>query len=112
MRCASNTRCSCAMFRSRQRGIGLIAAIFLIVVVAALAVAVVSLVRSNSNSFARDVLAYRAFLAADSGAQLALNRVFAPAGAPSCANRVYAFTETGLEGCRAAVTCNALTVGG
>jgi MSHA biogenesis protein MshP len=100
------------MFHSRQRGIGLIAAIFLIVVVAALAVGVASLVRSNSNSFARDVLAYRAFLAADSGAQLGLNRVFAPVGTPSCSNRVYTFTQTGLEGCRAIVTCSALSVGG
>jgi MSHA biogenesis protein MshP len=100
------------MFRSRQRGVGLIAAVFLIVVVAALAVAIASLVRSNSNSFARDVLSYRAFLAADSGAQLALNRVFAPVGAPSCATRTYAFTQTGLEGCRAIVTCSALVVAG
>jgi len=100
------------MFRRYQRGIGLIAAIFVIVVVAALAVGIASLVRSNSNSFARDVLAYRAFLAADSGAQLALNRVFAPVGVPSCANRTYAFTQTGLEGCLATVTCSSLVVAG
>ena len=100
------------MSRNRQNGIGLIAAIFLIVVVAALAVAITSLVRSNSNSFVRDVLAYKAFLAADSGAQLALNRIFAPVGTPSCANRVYTFTQTGLEGCQATVSCSALLVGG
>lgn len=100
------------MFRSRQRGIGLIAAIFLIVVVASLAVGVASLVRSGSTAYVQDVLAYEAFLAADSGAQLSLNRVFAPQGTPSCGNRAYTFATPGLVGCRATVTCSAVFVGG
>jgi len=112
MRCASIIWCSCAMFRDRQRGIGLIAAIFLIVVVASLAVGVASLVRSGAAGYLQDVLAYRAFLAADSGAQLSLNRVFAPQGTPNCGNHVYSFDEPGLEGCQATVTCSAITVGG
>lgn len=100
------------MFPERQRGIGLIAAIFLIVVVASLAVGVASLVRSGAAGYIQDVLAYKAFLAADSGAQLSLNRVFAPEGTPSCANRVFPFTEPGLEGCQATVTCSAISVSG
>jgi MSHA biogenesis protein MshP len=66
------------MFPERQRGIGLIAAIFLIVVVASLAVGVASLVRSGAAGYVQDVLAYKAFLAADSGAQLSLNRCLRP----------------------------------
>jgi MSHA biogenesis protein MshP len=100
------------MFPEKQRGIGLIAAIFLIVVVSSLAVGIASLVRSGAAGFVQDVIAYKAFLAADSGAQLSLNRVFAPQGTPNCSNRVYTFDMPGLEGCRATVTCSAITVGG
>ena len=100
------------MYPDRQRGIGLIAAIFLIVVVAALAVGVASLVRSGAGGYVQDVLAYKAFLAADSVAQLSLNRVFAPEGTPSCANRVFPFSEPGLEGCEATVSCSAISVSG
>ena len=100
------------MFPDRQRGIGLIAAIFLIVIVSSLAVGVASLVRTGAESYVQDVLAYKAFLAADGGAQLALNRVFAPQGAPSCSNRIYPLSQTGLEGCEATVTCSAVGVGG
>ena len=100
------------MFHSRQKGIGLIAAIFLLVVVASLAVGVASLVRSGASAYVQDVLGYKAFLAADSGAQLSLNRVFAPQGTSSCGNRVYTFDMPGLEGCRADVTCSAITVSG
>src|SRR4051812_33787514 len=98
------------MFPDKQRGIGLIAAIFLIVVVAALAVGITSLVRTGATSYARDVLAYRAFLAADSGAQLAMNRVFAPDGTPACANHDYSFAQSGLENCAASVTCSPVDV--
>jgi MSHA biogenesis protein MshP len=100
------------MFPERQRGIGLIAAIFLIVIVAGLAVGVASLVRSGAAGYVQDVLAYKAFLAADSGAQLSLNRVFAPEGTPNCGNRVFPFTEPGLEGCEAIVSCSAVSVSG
>jgi MSHA biogenesis protein MshP len=100
------------MFPNRQRGIGLIAAIFLIVVVASLAVGVASLVRSGAAGYVQDVLAYKAFLAADSGAQLSLNRVFAPEGTPNCSARVFPFSEPGLEGCQATVSCTAVSVSG
>jgi MSHA biogenesis protein MshP len=100
------------MFRDKQRGIGLIAAIFLIVVVSSLAVGVASLVRAGAKSYVQDVLSYKAFLAADGGAQLALNRVFAPQGLPSCSNRVYPLSQMGLQGCEATVTCNVVSAGG
>ncbi len=111
-RCTFITWCNFAMFPNRERGIGLIAAIFLIVVVASLAVGVASLVRTGAAAYVQEILAYKAFLAAESGAQLSLNRVFAPQGTPSCGNRVYPFAITGLEGCQATVTCNAIAVNG
>jgi MSHA biogenesis protein MshP len=100
------------MYPDKQRGIGLIAALFLIVVVASLAVGVASLVRTGSAGYAQDVLGYKAFLAAESGAQLALNRLYAPVGAGSCANRVFALDSVGLNGCSAATTCSSVTVAG
>lgn len=87
-------------------------AIFMIVVVAALAVGVTSLVRTGAGAFVQDVIAYKAFLAAESGANLGLNRVFAPAGVSTCANRTYTLDQPGLERCSATVTCTSVLVSG
>lgn len=96
----------------RQRGIGLMAAIFLIVVVAVLVVAIARMVRTSSEAFAQDVMTERAELAADSGAELALNRVFAPAGVPSCASWSFDLSVVGLPRCRANVACSSEMVSG
>jgi MSHA biogenesis protein MshP len=98
--------------RRSQRGIGLVAAIFLIVVVAALTVAMARLVRSGGTALAQEVLAQRAFLAAESGAQLALNRVFAPAGAGACGTWSWDLDTVELPGCRAEVSCRSDLVDG
>jgi MSHA biogenesis protein MshP len=99
------------MYR-KQQGLGLIMAIFLIVVVAALAVGVTSLVRTGASAFVQDVLSYKAFLAAESGAQIAMNRVFAPVGIPSCVNQTQSLNQPGLESCTANVTCTSVSVSG
>ncbi len=96
----------------RSAGFGLISAIFLIVVVALLALAVASLVRTSSAAYGQDVLALQAFAAAESGAALALNRVFAPSGVGSCTSRNFDFTAPGLNGCRAQVECTELLIEG
>ncbi|MEQ8486586.1 MAG: hypothetical protein RIB46_19665 [Pseudomonadales bacterium] len=92
--------------RSRQSGLGLVAAIFLIVVSAALAVALTRMVRTSGDGFGQDVVAHRAFLAAETGAQLGLNRVFAPAGAGSCATWTWTLEPIGLGACVAEVRCS------
>jgi MSHA biogenesis protein MshP len=97
---------------SRQRGIGLVAAIFLIVVVAGLVAAIGRMVRTNADVFAQDVTSQRAFLAAESGAELGLNRVFAPAGAPACGNWSWDLAAMGLSGCRVDVACSSEVVDG
>lgn len=91
--------------RARQRGLGLVAAIFLIVVVAFLVTAIMRMVRTSGDAFAQDVINNRAFLAAESGAQLGLNRVFAPVGAGACGNWVWDLTALGLPACQATVSC-------
>ncbi len=107
--------------RLRQRGFGLPAAIFIITVLALMVVALNSLDEVSSVSFVQDINSQRAFYAAESGAQIGLNRLF-PAGAPAstCANGYFAgvsldFTAlgtTGLDNCSVRVSCAVDTVGG
>jgi len=98
--------------RHRQSGLGLVAAIFLIVVTAALVVAVVRMVRTSGEAFSRDLMSHRAFLAAESGAELGLNRVFAPAGTPACTTWSWNLVAVGLDACQADVECRNEVVGG
>ena len=101
------------MCRSRQQGLGLMSAIFLIVVVAVLVVAIARMVRTSEAAFSQDVMTHRAFLAAETGAQIALNRVFAPVGSSSCASPwTWDLTDVGLANCQATVDCRTETVGG
>ena len=94
----------------RQRGLGLVSAIFLIVVVSVLVLAIVRSVRTSAEAFALDVVSQRAFLAAESGAQLGLNRLFAPSGAGTCTDRVWLLDDVGMPYCRATVACRTETV--
>ena len=99
------------MYR-KQTGIGLVAAIFLIVVVSMLAVAMTAMVKSSSDEFAQNVIDHRALLAAESGAQLGLNKVFAPRGIGACANWTFDLDSAGLPACQAVVQCRSTTVAG
>jgi MSHA biogenesis protein MshP len=88
------------------------AAIFLIVVVAGLVVTITRMVRTGSDAFAQEVVSQRAFLAAESGAQLGLNRVLAPSGTGACSTWNWTLDNAGLVACSAAVTCRDEIVGG
>ncbi len=90
-------------------------AIFLIVVAAVLVVAITRMVRTSEEAFSQDVMTHRAFLAAETGAQLALNRVFAPVGASTCPAApawTWDLTGVGLNNCEAVVDCRSETVSG
>lgn len=95
---------------SRSRGMGLVSAIFLILVVTILVVAISRMVRTSSDAFAQEVLSHRAFLAAESGAQLGLNRVFAPSGTGSCTTQSWDLSNSGLNYCQVTVDCRSETV--
>ena len=71
----------------KVKGAGLVAAIALIIVVALMAMGIARTVQLGAGSVSLDILSQRALLAATTGAQIGLNRVFAPAGAASCVNR-------------------------
>ena len=82
--------------------------IFILVIMTLLATAMVRLSTTGALSIASEVQSNRAFYAAESGAQWAMNQLFPPAGgggvcfaSPSSLN----FTTAGLNGCSASVSC-------
>lgn len=112
-------RVRCNYTFSRQSGIGLPAAIFVITLMAVIAVAVNQLVSQNAQTFEEELNLTRAFYAAESGAGFVMNTVFPPeeysayATTAECVatERDYDFTVAGLNQCTATVTCTAVTIG-
>ncbi|XOV84062.1 MAG: hypothetical protein ACFHXK_02880 [bacterium] len=97
----------------RVAGAGLVAAIALITIVAVLTVAITRSVALGAGSTALETLNQRAMLAAGNGAQLGLNRVFAPTGVGGCAGQTFDFSSlAGLPACQAEVSCSSETVRG
>ena len=101
-----------AQVTGRESGIGLVAAIFLITVVALIAVAITRSVRAGADAYALETVAQRALFAAESGAQLALNAVYAPAGSGSCVSVTFNLEAVGLNGCAADTRCTSESVDG
>ncbi|MEE8057807.1 MAG: hypothetical protein V3T17_08235 [Pseudomonadales bacterium] len=106
----------------KQQGLSLILAIFVLVVLSMLGAAMMNILASGSDSVAREVLATRALLAAESGAQQMLNTIFPPGGTidpNDCDSipgdgspEVHPFPLAGLFGCSGAeVTCAYTTIG-
>lgn len=100
---------------AKARGLGLPMAIFIITVMAFVAVAINQLGEDNARITGVNALSMRAFYAAESGANLALNALFPPVGTPdACAvglvNRN--FTQAGLSQCNVVVDCALKTAPG
>ncbi|HEX5372928.1 MAG TPA: MSHA biogenesis protein MshP [Aquabacterium sp.] len=91
--------------RQRQRGLGAIAAIFVLVMLAALAAAVVRLSWSAQTSFAQDLQGARATQAAQAGIEWGLFKALRDGSWANCAGSqtVDLRTETGF---RVTVTCS------
>ncbi|MBV1879274.1 MAG: hypothetical protein KUG79_16650 [Pseudomonadales bacterium] len=94
----------------RQNGLGLVGAVFVIVVVSVLAVAMSRMVDIDQQTQSYEILSLKAFLAAESGAQLAVNRLLPPAGAGSCADLNFNFVNQALRFCEANVICTPVVV--
>ena len=100
----------------RQAGIGLPATIFLVVIVSLIVVAMSELNESSSLGFGQDFNAQKAFYAAESGAQVALNRVFV--GGAACNNALADIdfdsggANPGLDNCVADLACTQNDVAG
>src|SRR5690606_21486983 len=93
---------------ARQQGLGLPAAIFVILILALIAVAVTELEQSGVQAKTYEIMSTRAFFAAESGAQAAVNRLLPPGGTPAaCTANFFSanYTVAGLNGCSSAVSC-------
>lgn len=102
-----------------ERGAGLPFAIFVILVLAIVGLAISALDRSGQAGVALDVQSTRAFLAAQSGAEIGINRLLPPGTAPgSCASPFFSgspslsFSSLSLDQCSATVTCRVEIAGG
>lgn len=98
--------------KTRQSGLGLVGAIFVIVVVSLLAVAMSRMLAADHIAQSYEILGLKAFLAAESGAQLGVNRLMPPDNAGSCVDRTFTLTATSLRFCTATVTCTETTAAG
>lgn len=64
--------------RSRQRGVSLVIALFILVVLALLGAAMINMLAGGADSAAREVISARALFVAESGAQRKLSEIFPP----------------------------------
>lgn len=107
---------------SKQQGVGLATAVFVITLLAVIAFGINLLVEDNSETFVEEVLLTRAFYAAESGAGFAMNGIYPPEeystyGGTMCTGTsgmpiTYTFTVDGLANCTADVFCTLIGVGG
>lgn len=97
-----------------QRGVGLPMAIFMITVLALIVATMAQMQQGAAQRVGLDALSARAFYAAESGAQIALTRLFpAPDGTGGTASDFsQSFNTGGLLGCSAAVSYLTATADG
>jgi len=103
--------------RKHQRGFGLPMALFVITVLAVIVTAMGSMQQTSGQSSVLHIQGERAFYAAESGTEAALNVLMPPDGSPgrACATSPFftvSFTASGLNGCSVVVSCTQMTVGG
>lgn len=98
----------------RQQGAALIVAVFILVVLSLLAGAMISLQKAGDEVVAREVIATRALLAAETGAHRMLNELFVNGNACAVPSwSVWDFdadssTGVGLDNCQVSVFCTQL----
>ncbi|WP_188008781.1 MSHA biogenesis protein MshP [Grimontia hollisae] len=105
---------------TRQRGSMLIISVFAITALAALGAALLKINASQSDTTAREVLGARAWLAANSGTEMAMAKLFPlasdvnhpPVATCSATPVVTHFSAKGLYGCSVSVTCEQVNTGG
>lgn len=100
------------MVRS-QRGSAILIALFVIVIMALLAAAMGRFLVDSSEKHTVEVRGVRALMAAQSGLEIALYRLYPNGqwqGQQCAASTSLSFTDAGLIGCQAIVTCNKVSV--
>ncbi|MCG9713096.1 MSHA biogenesis protein MshP [Shewanella insulae] len=101
--------------RASQRGSALVIGIFIITVMFLMAAALINIVSDADEGVNLEVLATRAFAAANSGADAALAQLFPLSGTVvGCASVSASWTPpdvVGFHGCSVVLSCNETTVG-
>lgn len=100
------------MVRS-QRGSAILIALFVIVIMALLAAAMGRFLVDSAEKHTVEVRGVRALMAAQSGLEIALYRLYPNGqwqGQQCAASTSLSFTDAGLIGCQAIVTCNKVSV--
>ena len=112
---SSHSGIALVVSRSKQQGLGLPLAIFIITVMAFIAVAINELSEDNARITGVNVLSMRAFYAAESGANVGLHLLFPPTGTPATCNAGlvsnHSFTGAGLAQCNVSVSCTSVVSG-
>ncbi len=95
-----------------QRGLGLISAIFVIVILAMLVVAMSAIMVSSQRYRAQEILAERALAAAQTGVELHLSMLLHPENAQTCVtdSSPVALTVDGLNDCSYQASCASVTI--
>ncbi|MEM7363989.1 MAG: hypothetical protein AAF525_08175 [Pseudomonadota bacterium] len=100
-------------------GFGLPFTIFVLLILGSIALGVTALEESSNEMVAFDVQSTRAFLAAQSGVELGINRLLPPgAVANDCTHGFFnsspsiSFSTPGLDDCEATVTCTVESASG
>lgn len=99
---------------TRQKGLGLPSALFLIVVMILIVTAINQLNEISAAAYGREWLSIRAFYAAESGAQISAVRALNPAQSLGVCDSGFisnqSLTSSGLNGCQVSVVCSSQTV--
>jgi len=112
----TNSSCLTGNGPAGMQGVGLPATIFIISVLALIVVALSDLNESSALGFGQSYQSQRAFYAAESGAQIALNRIFV--GGTACNNSLADINfesggaNPGLNSCSADLSCTQVSVAG
>lgn len=96
---------------SRQRGMSLVVAIFLITVIASLAAFAVTVGTATRESENLQLQADRAMAAARAGVEWGAYRALVQANCPGAASPPFNLNQAALRGFRVTVTCTALSSG-
>ena len=103
--------------KTNVAGFGLPMAIFIITVMAFVAVAINNISEDGAKMTSVNALSMRAFYAAESGANIALNRMFTPGGGGNlCTSSPIVnglnFSQAGLSQCAVTVACSIINPSG
>ncbi|MEH6470155.1 MAG: hypothetical protein V7752_02795 [Halopseudomonas sp.] len=98
-----------ASSRVRQRGLGLMAAIFVITIMSVIVVGVSSLVITSKESYGYEIMSVRAFQLAESGAQMAISHLLME-NVADCSGLPSQLPPAELQNCSLAVECPVVTI--